>query len=278
MVNSMTGFATRRSEIPGFSWKWDIRAVNGRGFDFRPRLPDWIEGLEQPLRAAAGKAVARGSVSVALKVERDTAEVETAVDPERLDRVLGALRMIEERALAADLQVAPVSAADILAMRAVRRDTPGDADTAPLRQALLDDFQTLLGDFNAMRASEGAALEAIVGMQLDRMAATLRKNLARVLQNADGTDPDRVAQELAMIAVRADVREELDRLAAHVAAARDLLGSKGPVGRRLDFLAQEFMREANTLCAKAQSGELTGIGLDLKALIEQWREQVQNIE
>ncbi len=292
----MTGFAARRGEGEGYRWRFEMRGVNGRGFDLRLRIPDWIEGLEQALRTAAGKAIARGNVSVALRIEREAGAAQSAIDGEALARALAAVALVEARAEGANLALAPVSAADVLAMKGVLRAESEPEETAPLRAALLADFAGLLEDFNAMRAAEGAALGAVVGDQLEAMegliaaareaaqvrapamAASLRANLARVLDNAEGADPDRVAQELALIAVKADVREELDRLAAHVDAARDLLAGAGPVGRRLDFLAQEFMREANTLCAKAQSGDLTRIGLDLKALIEQWREQVQNIE
>ncbi len=300
MVNSMTGFAARKGEGEGYQWRFEMRAVNGRGFDLRLRIPDWIEGLEQGLRAAAGKAIARGNVSVNMKVERADGAGESVIDADALARALAAVALVEARAGAADLALSPVSAADVLAMRGVVQGESAPEDTGPLRAALMADFAALLADFNAMRAREGEALAAIVSDQLARigeliaqartvaearapeMAAALRTNLARVLENSEGADPDRVAQELALIAVKADVREELDRLDAHVDAARELIAgdgsAPGPVGRKLDFLSQEFMREANTLCSKAQSGDLTRIGLDLKALIEQMREQIQNIE
>ncbi len=300
MVNSMTGFAARKGAGEGYQWRFEMRGVNGRGLDLRLRVPDWIEGLEQGLRAAAGKAIARGNVSVTLKAERAEGAGESVIDADALARALAAVALVEARAEAADLALAPVSAADVLAMRGVLQGERAPEDTGPLRAALMADFAALLADFNAMRAREGEALAAIVSDQLARigeliaqaraaaearapeMAAALKANLARVLENSEGADPDRVAQELALIAVKADVREELDRLAAHVDAARELIAgarsAPGPVGRKLDFLSQEFMREANTLCSKAQSGDLTRIGLDLKALIEQMREQIQNIE
>jgi uncharacterized protein (TIGR00255 family) len=188
------------------------------------------------------------------------------------------------------------SAAEIAAMRGVM-DTSGDeADPAPLLIALSHDLAPLLEAFDTMRRHEGAALAALIKTQLDEteklvgqaltavegrreaQIETLRAALARVMDNSDGADPDRVAQELALIAVKTDVREELDRLGAHVAQAHALFKGDVPRGRKLDFLMQEFNREANTLCSKAQFAELTRIGLDLKALIDQMREQVQNIE
>ena len=180
-------------------------------------------------------------------------------------------------------------------MRGVQ-DGAGAADPAALAEAALRDLPGLIADFSAMRGEEGAALAAAILQRLDevsglvgqarllaeerrdRQAETLRTNLARVLDNADGADPDRVAQELALLAVKSDLAEEMDRLDAHVAAARGLLAQEGPVGRKLDFLMQEFNREANTLCSKAQSADLTRVGLDLKTVIDQMREQVQNVE
>ena len=167
---------------------------------------------------------------------------------------------------------------------------------APLLAVLLEEFPKLLADFDAMRAAEGAALQQVMQAQLSEvetltaeaatlaqarkgeMAEILKRNLARVLDNTDGADEARLAQELALIAVKSDITEEIDRLAAHVTAARDLLAQGGPVGRKLDFLMQEFNREANTLCSKAQSKDLTTVGLALKAVIDQMREQVQNVE
>jgi uncharacterized protein (TIGR00255 family) len=189
-----------------------------------------------------------------------------------------------------------MTAADLAGMRGVLEAGAGDDDTAPLLSALTAQLPELLASFNDMRAREGAALADVLADQVARIEAltaeatalvdaraeaqseTLRTALARVMENTDGADEDRVAQELALIAVKTDVREELDRLVAHVAAARDLLQGDAPRGRKLDFLMQEFNREANTLCSKAQFAELTRIGLDLKAVIDQMREQVQNVE
>ena len=299
MTVSMTGFAARKGQGLGFSWGWDIRSVNGKGLDLRLRVPDWIDGLEVALRAELGRAMQRGNVSVTLKVQRDgQADGADAlrVNTPALSAVLRALAAVEDAAMQSGVTLAQATAADVLAVRGVLDTSTTDEDTAPLRTAILADLPALLADFGAMRATEGAALNAVIAAQLDRIdsltrdagleaaarrdsaAATLREALARVLANADSVDETRVAQELAMIAVKNDVTEELDRLAAHIAAARDLLADPGPVGRKFDFLMQEFMREANTLCSKAQALALTRIGLDLKTVIDQMREQVQNVE
>lgn len=292
----MTGFSSVRGEWGDFSWVWDIRAVNARGFDVRLRLPDWIEGLDAPVRAAVGQRVTRGNVTVTLKVVRETNAVSERLDEAALDRVLSQMAQIEAVAARAGLVLNKASAADVLGMRGVLVSDATEDDATPLTKALVADLPALVGSFDTMRQSEGDALAEVLGTQLEKIAALtaeagalaqarkaqvadkLRENLARVLDNSDGADEQRVAQELALIAVKTDVTEETDRLTAHVAAARDLLAAENAVGRKLDFLAQEFNREANTLCAKAQSSDLTRVGLDLKATIDQMREQVQNLE
>jgi len=296
MVNSMTGFASLKGEQAPYSWAWELRSVNAKGLDIRLRLPDWIEGLEPLVRTALARSAARGNVSLTLRVTRDETAMPLAINDAQLARVLDALAHIENRAAAADLTLVHSTAADVLAQRGVLETQAGDEDTSALLAALGTDLAPLIDDFTATRAAEGAALGKVLTGQVDaidaqvkdavaaaearkpKLAETLRENLARVLDNTDGADEGRVAQELAVIAVKTDVTEELDRLGAHIAAARDLLRTDGPVGRKLDFLMQEFMREANTLCSKSQSAELTRIGLDLKVTIDQMREQVQNVE
>ena len=298
MTVSMTGFAARKGQGCGYTWAWDIRSVNGKGLDLRLRVPDWIDGLETAIRTDLGRALQRGNVSLTLKVSKDGSEVEGGVRVNHvvLTQMLTAIAEVEQAALNAGVTLAQASHADVLVMRGVLDQTTTDDDIAPLRKALLADLPHLIADFQAMRATEGAALAAVIAAQLTLIAdltanaatesatrntssnASLRDALARVLANTDGVDETRLAQELALIAVKSDVTEELDRLAAHVAAGRALIGDTGQVGRKFDFLMQEFMREANTLCSKAQSLALTRIGLDLKTVIDQMREQVQNVE
>jgi uncharacterized protein (TIGR00255 family) len=293
----MTGFATLAGQLDAYHWSWDLKAVNARGLDIRLRVPDWIEGLDQPARAQLGKAMARGSVTLGLRISRDSATNAENLDPAGLARALKDLAAVQEAATAQGLTLAPMSAAEILRLRGVTSSSSDTADTAALAKALLAQLPQLLQAFNDMRVTEGRALQQILGGQLDEIAdlteqaavlaearrddwaAKMKENLARVLDSAEGADPDRVAQELALITVKSDVTEEIDRLRAHVEAARALLAQKaGPIGRKLDFLAQEFNREANTLCSKAQASDLTRVGLDLKAAIDQMREQVQNVE
>jgi uncharacterized protein (TIGR00255 family) len=299
MTISMTGFAAARGQGAGHSWAWDIRSVNGKGLDLRLRVPDWIDGLELALRGELSRALQRGNVSLSLKVARDglaDGAEGMRVNTPALTSVLAALKQVEDAAMAAGVTLGQPTGADVLAVRGVLDTSSAEIDTAPLRAAILADLPALLRDFNTMRAAEGAALHAVITAQLDRIATlaadaateaqarrdaaatTLRDALTRVLANAEGVDETRLAQELALIAVKNDVTEELDRLSAHVDAARLLLAESAPVGRKFDFLMQEFMREANTLCSKSQALALTRIGLDLKTVIDQMREQVQNVE
>ncbi|SEB90437.1 YicC/YloC family endoribonuclease [Rhodobacter sp. 24-YEA-8] len=297
MTISMTGFAAGRGQAVGFSWAWDLRSVNGKGLDLRLRVPDWIDGLEAGLRAALQKALGRGNVSLSLRLSRDEgAQAGPRLNTEVLDVLLRLAGEVTARATAADLLLTPLTAGDLMAMRGVIETSGTDEDTAPLAAAILADLPALIEAFNVSRAAEGQALNAVIAAQLggisDLVAAAksaaearrpkareaLGEALARVGRNVDGLDETRLAQELALMAVKADITEEIDRLTAHVAAARALLADQAPVGRKFDFLMQEFLREANTLLSKSQDIDLTRIGLDLKTVIDQMREQVQNVE
>lgn len=296
MIHSMTGFAAHRGEQQGFSWAWELRSVNAKGMDLRLRVPDWIEGLETQIRARMKSVVGRGAITLSLRINRLDAEGALSLNGAHLETVLLALAEVEARALDQHLSLAPSTASQILALRGVMEAASADVDQDMLRKQLLQDVDLLLEDFLTMRKSEGGALEGILNDQIaeierltteahaaakarePHMQEALCASLARVMANTDGVDEARLTQELAILAVKADVTEEIDRLRAHVSAARDLVKKGGVIGRKLDFLMQEFNREANTLCSKSQSVDLTGIGLDLKAVIEQMREQVQNVE
>lgn len=297
MPQSMTGFASASGEDGTFSWSWDVRSVNARGLDLRLRMPDWIEGLEEAARGAIKAQVARGSVTLSLRVARRDDIARVALSPEGLAQALGLLEEISTKAQAKGLQTAPVAPSDIANMRGVVEQVSGqDQDTSELAAALKAQLPDLVEQFVTSRTGEGAAMMKILGAQVAEMAVLvgkaeamldarsdaqvlhMKESLSRVLNASDDIDPERMTQELALIAVKTDVREELDRLAAHIDAAQDLLVSEKPMGRKLDFLMQEFNREANTLCSKAQFNTLTAVGLDMKHVIDQMREQVQNVE
>ncbi|WP_281982083.1 YicC/YloC family endoribonuclease [Thalassorhabdomicrobium marinisediminis] len=294
MIRSMTAFATAQGAAERATWVWELRSVNGRGRDVKLRLPEGIDGLEARVREAVNAQITRGNVSIGLRLTRDAGEGALAVDPARLDAVLDALDAVQERAFDKGVTLGQPTAADVLAQRGVLIAT--QTESADLAEPLFADFQTALTALLTMREGEGQHLHEVLTQQVDEIEtltgraadmararpdavkAQMTAALARVMEDATGVDPDRVAQELALIAVKSDITEEIDRLRAHVQAARDLLAHGGPCGRKLDFLTQEFNREANTLCSKAQDVDLTGVGLALKAVIDQMREQVQNVE
>lgn len=297
MIYSMTGYASATGELNGFTWIWDLRSVNARGLDIRLRLPDGLDGVEDQLRKSLKQNVARGNISVTLRVSHPEDDGQYAVNPERLAQAISHLSSISAEAEMRGLPVAQVSAADIAQLRGVIEVRAANADSrAPLIVALKEQIPSLVDAFKASRLEEGRSLATILSGQVDTVetlvekaeglldarsqaqADGLRDAMARIIDATEGADPDRIAQELALIAVKTDVREELDRLKAHVIAARSHLKAGEPAGRKLDFLMQEFNREANTLCSKAQFNELTSVGLDLKHVIDQMREQVQNVE
>ncbi|WP_372521397.1 YicC/YloC family endoribonuclease [Cognatishimia sp.] len=292
----MTGYASASGAGQGFEWTWEMRGVNAKGLDIRIRVPDWIEGLEAGIRAVLTKSLSRGSVSVGLRIQAVDEGSAFSLNEAHLTDVLTALEMIEEQAMARGISLAPSKASDIIGLRGVFEASSQEKDVKQLTQDLLKSLPALVDDFKLMRQTEGASLSDILENQIseiselteksamvaearkDEMKDTLKANLARVLDNADGVDEARLAQELATLVVKSDVTEEIDRLKAHVDAARGLIAKGSPIGRKLDFLMQEFNREANTLCSKAQNVDLTTLGLDLKTVIDQMREQVQNVE
>ncbi len=296
MIRSMTGFASGKGTFGPHSWTWELRSVNGKGLDMRVRAPEWLTGLEVALRAQMSKALSRGNVTLSLRLSRDESAPDLVLNEVAMAAALDAVAKTQQMAAARDLSLATPSPAELIALKGMLDAGSDVDDPAPLVSHLTSEFSGLLAEFITMREAEGQALSKILNGQLDQVAEltiqaadlaeqrkdkvadSLRENLARIMDNAQGADPDRVAQELALIAVKADITEEIDRLKAHVLAARDLLEQDVAVGRKLDFLMQEFNREANTLCSKAQSADLTSVGLELKAVIDQMREQVQNVE
>ena len=296
MIKSMTGFASGKGAFESHRWSWELRSVNSKRLDMRFHVPDWLTGLEAALRGELSKQVNRGYVTFSMRLIRDENASEIQLNVPAMEAALAALARSEAMAGARGIALAPSRASDLLALKEMLEAGGENDDPTPLVEHLKSEFAGLLAAFLQMRRTEGQALVEILSGQLDQiaqltdevvelaklrreeMAQTLKENLARVVENTQGADAERVAQELALIAIKTDITEECDRLAAHIAAARVLLGQDGPVGRKLDFLMQEFNREANTLCSKSQNAELTAVGLELKAVIDQMREQVQNVE
>lgn len=297
MIRSMTAYASRTGALDAISWSWDMRGVNGRGLDLKLRLPDGVDGLEAAMRASVKPVLHRGVINVTLRLTNQDQAQELTLDEAQLGRVLSALDNVQDRAFAMGVTLNQPSTADVLATRGViaaeqSQQVPSD----DLVKALSADFKILLADFVTMREAEGTALNTVLDDQLTQIAtlvqqaqdlladrseaskAQMTAAMARVMDEVKDIDPARLTQELALIAVKQDVTEEVDRLRTHVAAAKDLITSNDPIGRKFDFLSQEFNREANTLCAKSQFAPLTAIGLELKAVIDQMREQIQNVE
>lgn len=293
-LSSMTGFARGHGVSGPYSWAWEVKSVNGKGLDLRLRLPPGWDAIEVAVRAVAAERLSRGSMQASLTVERASAVPVVRINTAVLDAILTTLRQLTKR-----IEASPPSVDGLLALKGVME--VGDAaenedEKRSAETAISSGFAEVLTALIEMRRREGAALGQVLttrlreigalaeraeltpGRRPEAVRARLAEQIAGLLAQSDRFDPDRLHQEAILIATKADVREELDRLAAHVAQAQLLIEHGGPIGRRLDFLAQELNREANTLCAKANDLELTNIGLELKAAVEQFREQVQNVE
>jgi uncharacterized protein (TIGR00255 family) len=289
----MTGFARVDGAVAGYSWVWEVKSVNSKGLDLRFRLPNGFDQIEAGARKLAGESFVRGNLSINLNLQRPDRPPVLEVNREVLDQMVALATEYKDGA-------GNVNVETLLGLRGVVDVVEGeDEDEAEIAQrdaAITVGFGELMTALATARREEGARMGAVVDehieeissltseaaalaeMQPARRQERLTTQLDELLGGENAVSPERLAQELALIISKGDVREELDRLFAHVGAARDLMAESGAVGRRLDFLCQEFNREANTLCSKSSDLELTRIGLALKAAIERLREQIQNIE
>ncbi|HMJ43761.1 MAG TPA: YicC/YloC family endoribonuclease [Pseudolabrys sp.] len=293
-LSSMTGFARGHGVAGPYAWSWEVKSVNAKGLDLRLRLPPGWDAIEVPARKNATEKLSRGTVYANLTVERKGVQPTVKVNEPVLNAVLATLKSLEGR-----VDATQPSMDGILALKGVIEITEEDEreeDRAAAEKAIIAGFDKLVADLIAMRREEGATLGRLLTTRLDEIAslaaraeaapgrkpeaikARLAEQIETLLAASTRFDSDRLHQEAIMIATKADIREELDRLDSHVAQVRKMLADGGPVGRRLDFLAQELNRESNTLTAKANDLELSNIGLELKSVVEQFREQVQNLE
>jgi uncharacterized protein (TIGR00255 family) len=293
-LSSMTGFARADGVVGTYAWAWELKTVNAKGIDLRLRLPSGWDAIEQAVRQRTAEVLSRGTAYANLTVERRGVEPIVRVNESVLAAVLSTLKSLHGR-----IEAEPPRLDGILAIKGVIEVADADdkeEDRQTAEAAVAAGFEVALKGLVQMRRHEGEALGRVLLVRLDEIAALataadaapgrqpdaikrrLAEQVAMLLDNAGRFDSDRLHQEAILLAAKADVREELDRLAAHVAQARKLIGSGGAVGRRLDFLAQELNRESNTICAKSNDVELTNIGLQLKTVVEQFREQVQNLE
>ncbi|MDK4703136.1 YicC family protein [Rhizobium sp. CNPSo 4062] len=293
-LQSMTGFARREGTSGRGRWAWELRSVNGKGLDVRLRLPPGLERLETDVRKSIADRLTRGNLQVSLSLSIEESRVEVVVNQDALAAVL-ALR----DQLVGIVDPAPLRLESLMAVRGLVefKETEEDEEVVAARDAdIMAGLEAALGDLRDMRQREGDALGKVLlghvatietltstverdpSRSPQEIAARLAAQVSMLLDGSSGLDRDRLHAEAALLATKADLREEIDRLKAHVAAARDLISKGGPVGRKLDFLAQEFNRESNTICSKSNAAAVTAAGIELKVVIDQFREQVQNLE
>ena len=293
-LSSMTGFARSHGTSGPYAFEWELKSVNAKGFDLRLRLPQGWDELDAHAKKRAGEALARGTVYANLNVKRANATSAVRINEDVLNAVLKVAGQ-----LAGKIDAVAPSVDGLLGIKGVievvEPESNEDEDKAA-KAAAAKAFDEALDNLVAMRRREGASLGQILGLRLDEIEglakkaeaapgrkpeavrARLAEQVAALLEITDRFDADRLNQEALLIAAKADIREELDRIASHLSQARELIGKGGPIGRRLDFLAQEFHREVNTTCSKSNDLELTNTGLEMKSVVEQFREQVQNLE
>jgi uncharacterized protein (TIGR00255 family) len=289
-LESMTGFARSDAVLSGVSIVWELKSVNGKSLDIRLRVPPGWERLEPAVRQKLQAAILRGSTQASLTLDAGVAPAKVIVNDALIDELVALASRVSER-----LALTPPSIAELLTVRGVVESADAVADEE-LEPAILNVLDSAISNLKTARMSEGAALDHILmahvhgierlvlqaeadpSRQPEAIKARIAESIALLTGAAPSLDESRLNAEALFIATRADIREELDRLKAHAKSARQLLTQGGPVGRKLDFLAQEFNREANTLCSKSNAASITAIGLELKSVVDQFREQVQNLE
>jgi uncharacterized protein (TIGR00255 family) len=293
-LSSMTGFARSHGASGPFAFEWELKSVNAKGFDLRMRLPPGWDELEALAKKRAGEMLSRGTVYANLNVKRANAAATVRINEEVLNSIVKVAGQ-----LAGKIDAVAPSIDGLLSIKGVievvEPESSEEEDKAA-KAAAAAAFEEALQNLVAMRRREGMTLgqiliqrmdeierlakkaEAAPGRRPEAIKARLAEQVAALLETSDRFDPDRLNQEALLIAAKADIREELDRIASHISQAREMIGKGGPIGRRLDFLAQEFNREVNTCCSKSNDLELTNTGLEMKNVVEQFREQVQNLE
>ncbi|MEZ2129153.1 MULTISPECIES: YicC/YloC family endoribonuclease [unclassified Sinorhizobium] len=294
LLQSMTGFARREGTSGRYRWAWELRSVNGKGLDLRLRLPPGLERLEADVRRLAAEYFSRGNLQVALSLTASDNRFEAVLNQEALTAILAMRSQLDGL-----IDPAPLRLDTLLSLRGIvefREAEEGEEVLAERDAEIMAGFVAALVDLRSMRQQEGGALSEILRGHIatierltlavegdpsrspQEIAARLAAQIAVLMDGMPGLDRERLHAEAALLATKADLREEIDRLKAHVAAARELLAKGGPAGRKLDFLAQEFNRESNTICSKSNAAAVTSAGIELKVVIDQFREQVQNLE
>ncbi len=293
-LQSMTGFARHEGQYDDVSWVWELRSVNGKGLDLRFRLPSGFEAVESAARKSAQTSLSRGNIQISLQTRQNSSNLVPVVNEPVLETIIEVAEKLTKK-VGGELP----SAADLLNIRGVvefEEASRSKEEQNALETAMVKSFEQALASLLEARIAEGSAVGEVLKTQIEKIASLRKKidadgarspeaigtklkaQLAKLIAESDGLDPQRLHQEAALLAAKADVQEELDRLAVHLESASDLLKGSGPLGRKLDFLSQEFNRECNTICSKSNSASVSSLGLDMKLVIDQFREQVQNME
>lgn len=293
-LQSMTGFARHEGQFDDASWVWELRSVNGKGLDLRFRLPTGYETIEGKVRKIGQSMLSRGNVQISLQTLQSFSTATPVINESVVDAIISNAEKLRER-VGGDMP----DVAELLNIRGVlefeEAAVSEDAREA-FEKEVVSSFEQALSELVKARATEGAAIEAVLKSQIDKIAALhtsieanedrsleairarMKEQLDRLIEDNDKLDQQRLHQEAALLAAKADIQEELDRLSVHLDTATKLLAGDGPIGRKLDFLSQEFNRECNTICSKSNSASVSSLGLDMKLVIDQFREQIQNME
>ncbi len=293
-LNSMTGFARGSAAHCGYSWSWELKSVNAKGLDVRSRVPSFLDGLDIEIKKLISKSLARGTVFVNLSIEREGVSSAVSIDEALLENLIEVAAKYSDRD-----GIAPASIDGLFSIKGVLDfsiKALDEKEKIDLNTALIKHLAEVVSLLCDARSSEGQRMQDILlanttemlslvnsaekcaAVRIEAVRDRYKANVERLLQDDQVIDQDRLEQEIAILAVKADITEEIDRLKSHITDAHEIMAGRGAVGRRLDFLSQEFNREANTLCSKSNDKDLTRIGLAMKVLIDQFREQVQNIE
>lgn len=292
-VRSMTGYASSDGICCNVAWMWELRAVNGKGLDIRMRIPSGFEGLEQKMRGKCAEVLTRGNLQVSLTAKEQGAATELVVNQSALNSVIKIAKDLEEQGFERSSTDGLLGIRGVLEERHIERS---EEEQSLLHKAIEDGFSKALDDLVKARETEGEALADVLRGQVSQIAqgveqvvadpsrsqeaikARLQQQVQNLVDSNSNFEEERLYVEAAILATKADLQEEIDRLLAHIESANALLGDGGPIGRRLDFLAQEFNRECNTICSKSNAAAVTAVGLELKVLVDQFREQIQNVE
>jgi len=293
-LQSMTGFARASGQHGEDSWVWELRSVNGKGLDLRLRIPSGFDGLETAVRKRAGAKLNRGNIQISLQMQRAGNSVKPVINHDALEALRETSAQLQKK-LGGEMP----SVAELLAIKGVvemEEASLDEKEQAALETAIIASFEVALDSLVSARCDEGQAVAAFLGEQVDAIESLrlkiaqdtdrtpdairerLRIQVEKLVTENENFEQQRLHQEAALLAAKADIQEELDRLEVHLAAARQLLAGEGPCGRKLDFLSQEFNRECNTICSKSNSASVSALGLDMKHVIDQFREQIQNME